>query len=185
MKRPDKQALDKPQYFSPVDAKMFPEDDPQVLKMVNEGATLGCFQLGSPLMRGTLRKIQIERLEDFPVAIAIIRPGAAHRGKRDQYIKRREGLEPTDYLHPCLEPVLKETYGVPVFQEQIMLIAREAAGFTLTQADGLRRAMTKERKDDELVRSSEKQFIQGALKKGLSQKSADESWQFSFLFSLT
>jgi len=88
--------LDKPQYFSPVDAKMFPEDDPQVLKMVNEGATLGCFQLESPLMRGTLRKMQIERLEDFPVVIAIIRPGAAHRGKRDQYIKRREGLEPTD-----------------------------------------------------------------------------------------
>ncbi len=88
-------------------------------------------------------------------------------------------------MHPCLESVLKETYGVPVFQEQIMLIAREAVGFTLTQADGLRRAMTKERKDDELVRSSEKQFIQGALKKGLSQKSADESWQFSFLFSLT
>ena len=74
---------------------------------------------------------------------------------------------------------------MPVFQEQIMLIAREAVGFTLTQADGLRRAMTKERKDDELVRSSEKQFIQGALKKGLSQKSVDEIWQFSFLFSLT
>ena len=74
---------------------------------------------------------------------------------------------------------------MPVFQEQIMLIAREAVGFTLTQADGLRRAMTKERKDDELVRSSEKQFILGALKKGLSQKSADEIWQFSFLFSLT
>jgi len=102
LKRPDKQAgLDRQQRFSCIDAKLFPEDDPEVLKMVNEGATLGCFQLESPLMRGTLRKMQIERLEDFPVAIAIIRPGAAHRGKRDEYIKRRAGLEPTDYLHPC------------------------------------------------------------------------------------
>lgn len=184
LKRPDKQAaVEKQQRFSCIDAKLFPEDDPEVLRMVNEGATLGCFQLESPLMRGTLRKMQIERLEDFPVAIAIIRPGAAHRGKRDEYIKRRAGLEPTHYLHPCLEPVLKETYGVPVFQEQIMLIAREAAGFSLTQADGLRRAMTKERQDVDLVRSLERQFIEGALQKGLSHQSAEEIWQYIFEFT--
>lgn len=175
--------LNRMKNFSPLDLKGFPEGDPEVLKMVNAGLTMGCFQLESPLMRGTLRKMHVQPLEDFPVAIAIIRPGVAHTGKRDQYIKHRGGLEKVSYLDDSLEDILVDTCGVPVFQEQVMMIARKVAGFTLSQADGLRRVMTKGRSDKPLVESLQHQFMDGALRNGYTQEKAEEIWQYLFKFT--
>ncbi len=169
--------------FSPLDLKGFPESDSRVLEMVNIGLTMGCFQLESPLMRQTLRKMRVQPLEDFPIAIAIIRPGVAHTGKRDQYIKHRAGLEKTVYLDDSVKDILQDTCGVPVFQEQVMLVAQRVAGFTLAQADGLRRAMTKSRKDKELVHSLEEQFLKGALANGYPHKKAMEIWSYLFRFT--
>jgi len=98
---------------------MIPENDPQTLGLIKSGKTIGCFQLESPLVRGVIRKMQTESIEDTVVAVAVIRPGVGDSLMKDEYILRRGGLRPTHYAHPFLEPVLKETYGLTIYQEQV------------------------------------------------------------------
>ncbi|MFQ6115859.1 MAG: OB-fold nucleic acid binding domain-containing protein, partial [bacterium] len=155
---------------------------PQTIRLIKSGQTLGCFQLESPLVRGILRKMQTENIEDTVAAVAVIRPGVGDSVMKDEYILRRGGLRPPRYAHPILEPVLKETYGLTVYQEQVLLIAQAVAGFSLAQADTLRRAMTKKRDDKQLMHSMKEQFITGARNKGLTQKKAEEVWQFLLNF---
>ncbi|WP_052304187.1 DNA polymerase III subunit alpha [Caldithrix abyssi] len=169
--------LKKSAELSPLDLRTIPEDDPEVTAFIRSGRTMGCFQLESPAMRGLLRKMQIESVDDVITAVALIRPGASGSGMKEVYIKRRAGLEKTAYVHPSLEEPLKETYGVIIYQEQVLRVAHAVAGLSLGQADILRRAMTKSRTKKEFLamRSS---FIQGALNKGLNQKQAETVWRF-------
>ncbi len=169
--------LKKSEELSPLDLRTIPEDDPEVTAFICSGQTMGCFQLESPAMRGLLKKMRIESVDDVITAVALIRPGASGSGMKEVYIKRRAGLEKTAYVHPALEEPLKETYGIIIYQEQVLKVAHAVAGLSLSQADILRRAMTKSRNKKEFlaVRSA---FIRGALQKGLSRAQAESVWRF-------
>ena len=154
------------------DIGRIPEEDADTLQLLRSGRSLGCFQLESPAMRGLLKKMRIERLDDIVAAISLIRPGPAEGGMKDVYVKRRAGLEPVSYPHPALEPILRETYGVLVYQEQVLLAAQAVAGLSLGEADILRKAMTKKRSTQTLVQFR-KAFLRGAERQGVSRQIAD------------
>jgi DNA-directed DNA polymerase III PolC len=163
--------------LSPLDLRTIPEDDVQVTNYIRSGNTLGCFQLESPAMRGLLKKMQIENVDDVIAAVALIRPGASGSGMKEVYIKRRAGIEKTTYVHPALAPALRDTYGVIIYQEQVLQVAHFVAGLSLSKADILRRAMTKSRTKKEFM-SIYKDFIKGATKNGLKPQQAETVWKF-------
>ena len=163
--------------LSPLDLRTIPEDDTEVTAFIRSGNTMGCFQLESPAMRGLLKKMQIQNVDDVIAAVALIRPGAAGSGMKDIYIRRRAGLEAISYVHPSLAPALDDTYGVIIYQEQVLRVAHFVAGLSLGQADTLRRAMTKSRTKKEFM-SIYKDFITGALNRGLSKEQAETVWKF-------
>ncbi|HHJ52573.1 MAG TPA: DNA polymerase III subunit alpha, partial [Caldithrix abyssi] len=169
--------LKKSAELSPLDLRAIPENDPEVTRFIRSGNTMGCFQLESPAMRGLLRKMQVDNVDDVITAVALIRPGASGSGMKEVYIKRRAGLEPVRYVHPLLEDVLKETYGVIIYQEQVLRVAHRVAGLSLGQADLLRRAMTKSRRKKEILKLRET-FLRGAVANGLTQKQAETVWNF-------
>ncbi|MFC1555134.1 OB-fold nucleic acid binding domain-containing protein, partial [candidate division KSB1 bacterium] len=153
------------------------KNDKETMKMIMQGRTVGCFQLESPAMRGLLKKMQVQVIKDVIDAVAVIRPGPSEAGMKDAFIRRRAGVEKPEYIHPVLKPILRETYGVVVYQEQVLRIAKAVAGFSYGEADLLRRAMTKSRKS-EVIKPLKKKFIEGAAKKGIQERSADEIWRF-------
>lgn len=164
-------------HLSPLDLRVIPENDPNVTALLRSGLSMGCFQTESPGMRGLLKKMQIDNMDDVITAVALIRPGAANSGMKDLYIQRRAGLTEIDYPHPALQPILKDTYGNIIYQEQVMQVAAEVAGFSLSQADVLRKAMTKSR-NRKLLLSMHDQFITGAKNNGLPKLQAEQIWRF-------
>ena len=168
--------------LSPLDLRAIPENDPEVTELIRSGNTMGCFQLESPGMRGLLKKMKIEDVNDVIAAVALIRPGASGSGMKEIYIRRRAGLEAVRHIHPSLAPALDETYGVILYQEQVLQVAHFSAGFSLSQADTLRRAMTKTR-DKSAFMKIRQAFISGALKNGLAQEQADTIWRFLAQFA--
>ena len=119
-----------------------PQQDDATAKNVEQGNTIGCFQIESPGMRSVLREIHARSVNDILAALALYRPGPLNGGLKDTFVKRFKGLEPVVHLHPALEPLLVETYGVILYQEQVLRIANRLAGFSLSDADLLRRAMS-------------------------------------------
>ncbi|MFC1728844.1 DNA polymerase III subunit alpha [candidate division KSB1 bacterium] len=154
-----------------------PENDDATMEMIMAGRTIGCFQTESPAMRGLLKKMQVQTLEDVIAALAVIRPGPAEGGMKDAFVRRRAGVEKPSYPHRLLEPILKETYGVVVYQEQVLQIASVIAGFSYGEADLLRRAMTKSR-THETIKPVKEKFLLGAINRGLTDKNALSIWQF-------
>jgi DNA polymerase-3 subunit alpha len=146
-------------------------DDRDVYKMFGGGYTIGIFQFESSGMREYLRKLKPENLNDLAAMNALYRPGPLKGGVVDLYIDRKHGREKTEYVHPLLESILKETYGVIVFQEQAIKIASEMAGYSLGKADILRKAMGK--KNAELMRSQKEEFTAGSIQKGIDKKTAE------------
>ncbi len=162
-----------------LDIDKIPLDDPKTFAIFAEGRTTGIFQFESQGMREYLRKLKPNRIEDLIAMNALFRPGPMEN--IDTYINRKYGREKIEYLHPKLEPILKETYGIIVYQEQVMRIASELAGFSLGKADILRRAMGKKK-----VKEMEKmkgEFIEGALKNGVEQKTAEAIYDLIFKFA--
>ena len=146
-------------------------DDPKVraaYELLAKADTVGVFQLESTGMRESLKRLKPDRFEDIIAMVALYRPGPMDN--IPTYIHRKHGEEPVDYLHPMLEGILKETYGVIIYQEQVIQIAQVMGGYTLGQADMLRRAMGKKDKD-EMARQQAK-FVEGALEKGVKEKEA-------------
>jgi DNA polymerase-3 subunit alpha len=152
-----------------------PMDDKATAKLLSDGQTAGVFQLESSGMRDLLRRLKPESFIDLVALVALFRPGPLGSGMVDDFIKRKHGKIPIKYDHPLLEPILKETYGVMVFQEQVMQIASALAGFSLGEADILRRAMGK-KKPEEMAKQRKK-FITGArankIKPALAEKIFD------------
>jgi error-prone DNA polymerase len=124
-----------------VDLAHLPPDDPAVYKMLQEADTIGVFQVESRAQMATLPRLHPERFYDLVVEVAIIRPGPIVGNMVHPYLNRRAGREPVEYAHPSLEPILKRTLGVPLFQEQLLRMAMVTAGFTGGQAEDLRRAL--------------------------------------------
>ena len=129
-------------------ARMYSPRDPETLKLLEQGKTLGCFQLESEGMRKLMRRLQPQGLEDVIALLSLYRPGPWQAGMVERYVQRRRGREPVEYLHPDLEPVLGDTYGVLLYQEQVMQVAQVIAGYNLAEADMLRRAVAKHRRED-------------------------------------
>ena len=145
-------------------------DDPATFKILQEADTMGVFQLESDGIRSMLRKLKIDRFEDLIAALAMYRPGPLDSGMVDQYINCKHGRTQPVYPHPLLEGTLKETYGVILYQEQVMQCASVLAGYTLGEADMLRRAMGK--KKVEVMQEQRAKFMAGAEKKGIDPKTA-------------
>ena len=157
-----------------VDWNSLPLDDPKTYELMASGQTVGVFQLESQGMRDTLRKMRCGSIEEITALISLYRPGPMEN--IDMYIDRKFGREEVDCLHPSLVDVLTETYGVIIYQEQVMKIAQVLAGYSLGEADLLRRAMGKKKKEEMDVQRA--RFVQGASGKGVSEE------QSGFIFDL-
>ena len=149
-----------------------PLDDPGVYDMLARGGTSGVFQFESSLATDKLRSMRADRFEDLVATSALIRPGPLDSGMTDVYIRRKLGREKVRYPHPLLKDVLEPTYGVITYQEQVMRMAQVLGGFTLAEADVLRKAVGK--KDDELLRKEVGKFTEKALANGVDQRTVEE-----------
>jgi len=155
-----------------VDMKHIPYDDEATYKLLQEGDTTGIFQLESGGMRRYLKQLRPSNIEDVIVMISLYRPGPMEL--IPHYIKRKFGEEEVSYLHPRLQPILSSTYGIGVYQEQMMRIARDLAGFTLSEADTLRKAVGKKIK--KLLAEQKEKLIQGMLDNGIDEPTAKKIW---------
>ncbi|MEE9166453.1 MAG: DNA polymerase III subunit alpha [Candidatus Neomarinimicrobiota bacterium] len=151
-----------------IDIGQIPLDDSRVYKIFSQGNTVGVFQFESTGMREYLKKLRPNGIEDLIAMNALYRPGPMEH--INDFIKRKHGRKKIDYIHPHLEPILKETYGIIVYQEQVMQIANKIAGFSLAQADIMRRAMGKKRRG--LMSRQQKAFVEGAVKNETSREVA-------------
>jgi DNA-directed DNA polymerase III PolC len=166
-----------------LDAARIPVDDAATMKTLSTAQTIGCFQIESGGMRFTLRELAAQTIDDLIAALALYRPGPLKGGLKDAFVRRHLGQEPTEYLHPALEPILRETYGVVLYQEQVLRIAHEVAGFTLGEADLLRRAMSKFRSAHEMARLREG-FVAGAQQvSGMEAETAEKLWDLMAAFA--
>ena len=151
-----------------------PLDDEKTLELFQEADTNGIFQFESDGIRRVLKKLRPTNLEDIAAVNALYRPGPMEQ--IDTFIKRKHGQEVVKYPHPILESILQSTYGVMVYQEQVMQVTSQMAGFTLGQADILRRAIGK--KDGKVIETEKAHFIEGAIEKGIDVASATEVYQY-------
>ncbi len=147
-------------------------EDKKTFELLSQAKTLGVFQLESKGMRDLLKKLKPEKFEDLVALLAIYRPGPIGSGMVDDFIKRRHGQVPITYDDKRLEPILQETCGIIIFQEQVMRIASELAKFSLSQADILRRAMSK--KSSEVMEEQRKYFVEGCTKNQIGKRVADK-----------
>lgn len=145
-------------------------DDPKTYELLSSGATVGVFQLESSGMQNLVIRLEPNVFEEIIALIALYRPGPLGSGMVDDFVERKHGRQPIDFAHPSIEPVLKDTYGLVVYQEQIMQISQIIASYTLGQADLLRRAMGK--KDLEKMVKQRATFLEGAAKNGVSEEIA-------------
>ena len=151
-----------------VDLLKIPLDDRKTYELLARADTVGVFQLEGAGVRDSLKRLKPDRFEDIMAMTALYRPGPMDN--IPTYINRKHGEEPVDCLHPMLEPILKETYGVIIYQEQVLQIAQVMAGYSLGQADILRKAMGK--KDKGIMRRQQAEFVAGAVKKGVARDEA-------------
>jgi DNA polymerase-3 subunit alpha len=151
-----------------LDLTKLPLDDKIAYELLAKADTAGVFQLESTGMRESLKRLKPDRFEDIIAMVALYRPGPMDN--IPTYINRKHGEEPVDYLHPLLEGILKETYGVIIYQEQVIQIAQVMGGYTLGQADLLRRAMGK--KDKAEMAKQQARFVEGAIAKGVKKEDA-------------
>jgi DNA polymerase-3 subunit alpha len=156
-------------------------DDADVYKMISRGDTTGVFQLESSGFREILKKLKPDCLEDIVAAVALYRPGPLEGGMVDDFIERKHGRKKVEYPHPSLATVLADTYGVIVYQEQVMQIAQILAGYSLGRADLLRRAMGKKKK--EIMDAEKAGFLDGAKANGVDPKIADTVFELVAFFA--
>lgn len=156
-----------------------PEGDEKALSIFKEANTTGIFQFESEGMKSFLRKLKPNTFEEIFSAIALYRPGPM--GNIDSYIRRKNGEEKIDYFHEDLKEVLKPTYGIIVYQEQVMQIAHIMAGYTLAEADLLRRAMSKKKED--ILKQEEEKFITQSIHRGYEKNLAEKVYQMIFKFA--
>ncbi|BDG60426.1 DNA polymerase III subunit alpha [Caldinitratiruptor microaerophilus] len=161
----------------PLDYERLPLDDPETYRMLRAGDTVGVFQLESPAQRALQARLGAEHLEDIVASVAIIRPGPIKGNMVEPFLARRHGREPVTYLHPSLEPILRKTYGVVLFQEQVIEIAAAVAGFTPGEADQLRRVMTHAR-DREEMRTIGQRFVEKAVARGVDPAVAETIFSY-------
>lgn len=154
-----------------LDINKIPSEDEETCKMLCDGDTIGVFQSESSGFTSLLMQLHPERFEDLIPMVALYRPGPLGSGMAEDFIKRKHGKIPVEYPHSSLEPILKETYGVILYQEQVMQIASVMGGFSLGQADMLRRAMG--HKEPEILQQNRETFVDGAVANGVDDRTAN------------
>lgn len=154
-----------------------PADDPATYARLQKGDTVGVFQLESPAQRNLQSRLQADRFEDIVASVALIRPGPIKGNMVDPFLARRHGREEITYIHPKLEKILAPTYGVVLYQEQVIEIATEMAGFTPGEADRLRRVMSKFRSQEEMDRIGV-EFVEKAVGRGIEQAVAQTVFSY-------
>lgn len=162
-----------------VDLDNIPLDDKKSFELLQRGETTGVFQLESGGMKRYLKQLVPNELEDIIAMVALYRPGPMEF--IPNFIESKHGRQKTSYLHPRLEPILQSTHGIAIYQEQIMRIARDLAGFSYGQADVLRKAVGKKIK--ELLEEQETAVINGMVNNGIDQKTAQKIWEFILPFA--
>lgn len=164
-----------------IDIDAIPLDDSPSYELLSRGDTAAVFQLESNGMRDLLRRLRPDRFEDIIALLALYRPGPIEGGMVDSFVERKHGREEIRYDHPVLEPILKETFGVILYQEQVMRIANQFAGFTLNEADSLRKAMGK--KKIEIMQKFKAKFVAGAESEGHDGKLASHLFDLIEFFA--
>ena len=157
-----------------IDIENLPENDKKTYKILQKGETVGVFQMESQGMQRYLKQLKPTEFEDIIAMVALYRPGPMQL--IPDYIARKHKKQPINYIHPKLEPILKKTQGIALYQEQIMKIAQEMAGFTLAEADVLRKAIGKKIK--KLLMSQKEKFIEGMKKNEISEQIALQIWHW-------
>ena len=157
-----------------IDLSRIPYDDKQVYARIQEAETMGVFQIESRAQMQMLKRTRPENLDDLTVQVALVRPGPIQGGAVHPYIERRKALRAdpgfqVPYEHPSLEPVLRDTLGAIVFQDQVIEVAMAFAGFRAGEAEGLRRAMSRKR-SEAAIRAYEEKFVDGAIERGASRE---------------
>jgi error-prone DNA polymerase len=170
-----------------IDLSRIPYDDSEVYSTIQSAETTGVFQIESRAQMQSLRRTKPASLDDLTVQVALVRPGPIQGGAVHPYIERRERrrADPTfevPYAHPSLEPVLRDTLGVIVFQDQVLEVAMELAGFGAGEAEGLRRAMSRKRSDAAMA-VYEERFIEGAVEQGVARPVAERVFEQVRAFS--
>lgn len=165
-----------------IDLTKIPMDDRKTYELLSRGDVKGVFQVETSRgFKELLKKLKPDTFTDILPLVALYRPGPLQSGMVDSFINRKHGREEVAYLHPSLEPILRETYGVILYQEQVMRIANRLAGFSLNQADNLRKAMGK--KKPEIMAKFKDQFINGATANGIPKESATSIFELMEYFA--
>jgi len=162
-----------------IELENIPLDDKQVYRLLQKGETVGVFQLESEGMRRYLKQLKPTEFEDIIAMVALYRPGPMQY--IPSYIDGKHKRQKVEYLHPKLQPILESTYGICIYQEQLMLIARQLADFSLSEADTLRKAVGKKIKS--LLVAQEEKLIQGMIKNGIDKKIAQKIWTWVLPFA--
>ena len=160
-----------------------PSDDAQTADLVEHGGTIGCFQIESPGMRATLREIHARSEDDIMAALALYRPGPLTGGLKDAFVRRFKGEEEVQHLHPALAPLLDETFGVILYQEQVLRIAHELAGFSLAEADLLRRAMSHFDPGKRMQELQSKFVSEAQARSGVPVETGERVWEMMAAFA--
>jgi DNA-directed DNA polymerase III PolC len=158
-----------------LDPQAITDGDAGAARLLERGNTFGCFQIESPGMRHLLRQMCARGQMDVILGLSLIRPGPASSGMKERFIRRRRGLEPAEYLHPALRDVLGDTYGVMLYQEDVIRVAHAAAGFTLAEGDRLRKDLAKGASDAALA-AWRRRFVRGCLARGARRTDAETLW---------
>ncbi|MCX7750184.1 MAG: DNA polymerase III subunit alpha, partial [Candidatus Bipolaricaulota bacterium] len=153
-----------------IDLERIPLDDPATYALIASGQTTGVFQVESPGMRALIRRLEPTEFRDLIALLGLFRPGPLDSGMADDYIERKHGRQPVTYPHPSTVDILSETYGLPIYQDQILLLAQRLAGFTLGEADLLRRAMGKKKPEE--MAEMESRFVEGCIRNGIPAEEA-------------
>ncbi|MBN2143339.1 MAG: DNA polymerase III subunit alpha, partial [Candidatus Aureabacteria bacterium] len=154
------------------DLNAVPDNDSRTYDLLNKANTLGVFQLESSGMRDLMKRLGVHEFSDVVALVALYRPGPMQMA--EDFIQRKHGKVPVEYLHPCLEPILKETFGIMLYQEQVMQCAQVMADFSMTEADNLRRIMGKKKEKD--MKLQHDKFVNGAVNRGISREIADQTF---------
>ncbi len=164
-----------------VNPDLIPAEDPDTFALLSRGDLEGIFQLESTGMRQIVRDLRPSSLEDISSILALYRPGPLDAGLIPKFINRKHGREVIEFAHSSLEPILKDTYGIMVYQEQIMKIAQDLAGYSLGEADLLRRAMGKKKVSE--MKRHQGIFVDGAIQRGVEKKIAEQLFEQMILFA--
>jgi DNA polymerase-3 subunit alpha len=168
-------------YGKSIDLKTVPFDDEETYKLLQRGESIGVFQFESTGMQKLLRNLKPDRLEDLIALVALYRPGPLQSGMDAEFVKRKHGLSEITYLHPLLEPILNNSYGIILYQEQVMQITMALAGFTAGQAETAMKAMSKKKAD--VMEKLKPAFIAGAIEREVDQKIAEQIYDVMYNFA--